>query len=270
VCSETFQQLSFEQQCRLARKIGYAGIEIMPGGVVENPIAIPAGRRMELRRLMEDEDLGFVGLHNLLSAPPGMHATTNDPKLRQRTWEFLRELIDLCADLGPHGVMVFGSAKQRSAEAGSSIHDAVRRFQDGLASLATHAQERSVTILVEPLAPHLSNVVNRLDEAVEIVREIDSPAVQTMFDVHNTAAERLPAAKLIGRYIAFIRHVHLNEMDGRRPGTGLYDFPSLFRALEEHQYGGWLSLEVFDFRPSGDVVAAEALEYLQRALTIRN
>jgi len=270
VCSETFQKLLFDQQCRLARKIGYTGIEIMPGGLAENPVAIPAGRRMELRRTMKDEDLVFVGLHNLLSVPPGMHATTKDPNLRQQTWEFIRELIDLCADLGPHGVMVFGSGKQRSTESGSSIRDALRRFQDGLASVAPNAQERGVTILVEPLAPHLSNVVNRLDEAVEIVREIGSPAVQTMFDVHNTAAERLSGAELIHRYIAFVRHVHLNEMDGRRPGTGSYDFHSLFRALEEHQYDGWLSLEVFDFRPSGDVVAAEALEYIRRALTIRN
>ncbi len=263
VCSETFQGLPFDEQCRLARKIGYAGIEVMPGGLAENPVAIPASQRRELRRTIEDDGLAFVGLHNLLTVPAGMHATANDPALRRRTWDFVRGLIDLCADLGPDAIMVFGSGKQRSAEAGCPIPDAVNRLRDGLASVAPHARERGVTILVEPLAPHLSNVVNRLEEAVTIVREIDSPAVRTMFDVHNTAAEQLSGAELIGRYIGWIRHVHLNEMDGRRPGTGSYDFRSLYRALEEHGYHGWLSLEVFDFRPSGEAVAAEALAYLQ-------
>ena len=61
--------------------------------------------------------------------------------------------------------------------------------------------------------------MNTLDQAVALVREIDSPAVETMFDVHNTEAETLSAPELIDRYIPIIRHVHLNEMDGRRPGT---------------------------------------------------
>ncbi len=63
-----------------------------------------------------------------------------------------------------------------------------------------------------------------------------------MFDVHNTEGETLSAPELIDRYIPNIRHVHLNEMDGRRPGTGLYDFAALFRTLERrHHYPGWCS-----------------------------
>ena len=267
VCSETFQGLPFEEQCRLARTTGYAGIEVMPGGLAENPVAIPAARRRELRRTIADAGLEFVGLHNLLTVPAGWRATANDAEVRRRTWEFVRGLIDLCADLGPDGIMVFGSGKQRSAEAGCPIGEAVKRLRDGFASVAGHARERGVTILIEPLAPHLSNVVNRLEEAVAMVREIDSPAVRTMFDVHNTAAEQLSGAQLIGKYIGWIRHVHLNEMDGRRPGTGSYDFRALLRALEEHGYRGWLSLEVFDFRPSGEAVAAEALAHLQEGAT---
>jgi D-psicose/D-tagatose/L-ribulose 3-epimerase len=141
--------------------------------------------------------------------------------------------------------------------------EALARFKDGLASVAAHADERSLTILIEPLAPHLCNFINRLDEAVEVVREVDSPAVKTMFDVHNTAGETLPASELIDKYIDTIRHVHLNEMDGRRPGTGSYDYAALFRALQRQQYERWLSLEVFDFRPTGEAVAAESLRFLK-------
>ena len=40
-----------------------------------------------------------------------------------------------------------------------------------------------------------------------------------MSDVHNTVAEQLPHDELIRRYFAHLRHVHLNEMDGRHPGA---------------------------------------------------
>jgi D-psicose/D-tagatose/L-ribulose 3-epimerase len=266
ICNETFQNAPFEDQCRLARKIGYRGIEIMPGTLSENPAAISPQRRAELRGIIRDHDLEFVGLHNLLTVPPGLEATSSDPVVRQRAWDLVRSLADLCADLcadrGPKGILVFGSGKQRQAPPCVSNADALAHFRDGLASVAPHALDRGVTILIEPLAPHLCNLVNRLDEAADLVRQIGSPAVRTMFDVHNTEGETLSAPELIDRYMPVIRHVHLNEIDGRRPGTGSYDFAALFRALERRHYAGWCSLEVFDFRPTGEAVAQEAWAFL--------
>ena len=56
------------------------------------------------------------------------------------------------------------------------------------------------------------------------MREIGSPAVRTMFDVHNAIDEAEPHAALVDRYFDFIRHVHVNELDGRHCGAGNYDF----------------------------------------------
>src|SRR3989454_12336413 len=57
------------------------------------------------------------------------------------------------------------------------------------------------------------------------------------------SAESMPHAELIHQYQSYIRHVHVNEMDGRYPGTGSYDFKPLFAALAECSYQGWVSLE---------------------------
>jgi D-psicose/D-tagatose/L-ribulose 3-epimerase len=263
LCNETLQALPFPEQCRLARQIGYQGIEIMPGTLAEDRAAIPAARRAELKRVMDGEGIRFAGLHNLLGAPKGLHATTADRATYQRTWDHMRALIDLCGDLGG-GVMVFGSGKQRNAESGMAPADALARLTEGLGSVAGRGGQRDALILVEPLAPGLSNIVNTLEEAVAIVQAIASPAVQTIFDVHNTAAEKLPADRLVERYIREIRHVHLNEMDGTRPGLGGYDFRTLLRALMLRGYRGWLSLEVFNFAPSGPEVARRAWEYMQQ------
>ena len=65
----------------------------------------------------------------------------------------MRKLIDLSADLGPAGVMVFGSPRQRSAIGGLSSEEATRHFVEGLASVAGHAGERGVTVLIEALSP---------------------------------------------------------------------------------------------------------------------
>jgi sugar phosphate isomerase/epimerase len=84
-----------------------------------------------------------------------------------------------------------------------------------------------------------------------------------MFDTHNTVAETEPHDALIRRYAAEIRHVHINEMDGRHPGTGGYDFRRVLRALHDNNYTGWVSLEVFQFQPSGEQIARETMAYLR-------
>ena len=53
-------------------------------------------------------------------------------------------------------------------------------------------------------------------------------------------------------------------MDGRHPGTGDYDFVSIFRTLKRLKYKGWVSLEAFDFKPGGEVIATETINYLKR------
>jgi D-psicose/D-tagatose/L-ribulose 3-epimerase len=263
MCNEPFGQRPFAETCQAIRQAGYSGIEIAPFILAETPLDISPGRRSEYRAMMEAEGLTFAGLHWLMVSPKGLHVTTGDAALRRRSWEHIRALADLCADLGPHGVMVFGSPQQRSTTGGMTRSEATRHFIDGLGEVAPHAATRGVTVLVEALPASQSDVVQSLAEAAAIVREIDSPAVQTMFDVHNAVDEAEPHDLLVDRYFDLIRHIHVNEMDGRHCGTGDYNFLPLFEALRRRCYTGWISLEAFDFTPGADRLAAESLRYLK-------
>jgi D-psicose/D-tagatose/L-ribulose 3-epimerase len=215
---------------------------------------------------MGSEGLQFAGLHWLMVSPKGLHVTGPDADLRRRSWDHIRALIDLCADLGPDGVMVFGSPRQRSTTGGVTREQATRHFIDGLAGVAGQAEGRGVKVLVEALPVAQSDVVQTLAEAVAIVGEIGSPAIGTMFDVHNAIDEREPHAALVERYFDFIRHVHVNELDGRHCGAGNYDFKPVLEVLRRRGYAGWVSLEAFDFTPGAERLANESLRHLERQI----
>src|SRR5258708_30800809 len=136
ICNEAFEKIPFADACRAIRKSGYAGIEIAPFTLAEDPAAIPPAKRREFRSIIESEGLRFVGLHWLMVSPKGLHVTTPAASLRNRSWRHILGLIDLCADLGPGGIMVFGSPVQRASTDGSTPDDATRRYVDGLASVA--------------------------------------------------------------------------------------------------------------------------------------
>lgn len=262
-CNEAFEKWPFADACRAIRKIGYTGIEIAPFTLAEKPSDLAPARRSEFRHMMQSEGLEFVGLHWLMVGPPGLHVTAPDADLRRRGWEHIRDLIDLCADLGPNGVMVFGSPKQRATTGGATREEATAHMAEGLAAAAPHAESRGVTVLLEALPVDQCDVVQSLAEAVEIVKSIGSPAIQTMFDVHNAIDEREPHSALIERHYTYIRHIHVNELDGRHCGAGDYDFRPIFKTLRRLEYPGWISLEAFDFSAGAERLAEESLRHLE-------
>jgi D-psicose/D-tagatose/L-ribulose 3-epimerase len=266
ICNEVYERWPFEKACASIRRIGYTGIEISPFTLAERPGEITAANRRHYRETMQAQGLTFAGLHWLMVSPKGLHVTTPDRELRERSWRHILDLIDLCADLGENGVMVFGSPKQRCAVDGLSPAEATRNFTAGLASVASHAEERGVTILVEALPIGQCDVITTLQEAAEIVNQLNSPAVRTMFDTHNAVDEAEPHAVLVDRYFDLIRHVHINETDGRHPGTGNYDFKPVFDVLERRGYRHWVSLEVFDFTPGAEKIAEDALRFVEKEI----
>jgi D-psicose/D-tagatose/L-ribulose 3-epimerase len=268
VCNEVFEKTPFGQAVKTTRALGYEGIEIAPFTLAGSPEEVTAAQRSECRRVLAEENLKFVGLHWLMVSPAGLHVTTPDTALRTKSWTHIRQLIDLCADLGDDGVMVFGSPKQRSTTGGVSPAEAKTIFTDELANVAPQAEERGVRILVEALPSNQSDVINTLSEAIGVVNAIGSPAVRTMFDSHNGADETTPHVELIRKYFSYIAHVHVNEMDGREPGTGDYDFAALLGALDEGEYRGWISLEVFDFSKGAEAIAGGALEHLRQQIEV--
>lgn len=269
ICNETFEEPDFVRTCAMAAALGYGGIELDPSTLSADPVALGQRARNDIRCAMETSGLAYVGLHNALkSKSRQLHLTTSDEALRKATWSYFRELVNLASDLASGGqappVIVLGSGKQRDAIGGVTASVAQERVIEGLAALAPHAESKKVTILLEPLAPHLSNIFHTLAETTAVVERIASPAVQTIFDTHNTAAETASIEDLVSRHRAEIRHVHVNEMDGRYPGAADYPFERLLRALKTQSYRGWISVEVFDFKPDGPEVARRSIENLRR------
>ena len=266
ICNEIYEKWPLRDACRSMRRIGYTGIEISPFTLAERPGDITSAQRREYRDMIQSEGLSFVGLHWLMVSPKGLHVTTPDRDLRERSWRHIVDLIDLCGDLGENGVMVFGSPKQRCTADGLTPAQAAQKFTTGLAGVAPHAAQRGVTVLVEALPLNQCDVITTLAEAVAIVNQVNSPAVRTMFDTHNAVDESESHASLVDRYFDLIRHVHINEVDGRHPGTGNYDFKPVLDVLRRREYRHWVSLEAFDFTPGSEKIANDSLRFIEKEI----
>jgi D-psicose/D-tagatose/L-ribulose 3-epimerase len=268
LCNECFGKVAtlkeFAETCRVTKQAGFTGFELAHFTLADKPTDLSAAQRREFAKIMREEGLEFVGLHWLMVAPAGLHVTTPDEALHRESWLHIRSLIDLCADLGPNGVMVFGSPKQRSTIGGLNAQQAVDRYIEGLSGVAEHADQSSVRILVEALPSEQCDVILTLEQAMDVVRRIDNPSVATMFDTHNATDETDPHPVVVERHFTSIHHVHVNERDGKHPGRGDYPFRSIFEVLSRLDYQGWVSVEAFDFSFGGPTIAQESFQHLVR------
>lgn len=268
VCNELYGGSDFADSCRSMRSAGWTGIEIAPFTLMQDATKLPAERRREIRDIIVSEGLGFVGLHWLTVGPEGLHVTTPDEAVRRRSWEYVRGLVELCADLRPRGdtggVMVFGSPMQRRTTGGLTREQAEANFIEGVRTIVPDLEAVGVTLCVEALPTDQCDVIISLDRAAEIVNEIGSPMVQTMFDSHNAIEEEQPHDELVSKHWSKIRHIHVNELDGSYPRkAGGYDFKPVLQVAADRKFQGWVSMEVFDFSPGAERIVTESIAYLE-------
>ncbi len=77
--------------------------------------------------------------------------------------------------------------------------------------------------------------------------------------------EVAPMPNLIRLAAPYLAHFHANDANLRGPGFGSTDFVPIFRALSEVGYRGYVSVEVFDFKPGPAVIARDSLRYMREA-----
>ncbi len=262
LCNEVIRELPFEDQCALAAKLGYEGLEVAPFTLGEEPHLIPGAERKRLKALAQDHGLAISGLHWLLVAPKGLSITTADEASRARTIDVMRRLIELCHDLGG-AYLVHGSPGQRRTDGDAA---ATARGSAAFAAIAEDAGKATVTYCIEALAPTLTDYINTVAEAAAIVRQIGHPAVKTMIDASAAAlGERKPFGALIEDWMpsGLISHIHVNDRNQRGPGQGNDVFGPAIRALQRANYEGWIGVEPFEYVPDGPGSAAYSIGYLK-------
>src|SRR5262249_55244395 len=163
----TFQGWDWARTCRYVSQTGYDGVEIAPFTLAEDVRQIDSGRRKEIASIAHGEGLEVVGLHWLLVSPKGLSITISDEPIRRETSDYVKALVDFCADVGGK-VMVFGSPAQRRLPDPGGESVARQRFISGLLPALDRAAEAGITICIEPLPPPEADFILNLAEAKSI------------------------------------------------------------------------------------------------------
>jgi sugar phosphate isomerase/epimerase len=267
-CSEHFMGWSIEKILQQAAQLGYDGVEVAPFTIADSVTKISSKKRTQIRRVARESGIEIAGLHWLLGNTQGLHISDPDERIRKRTREYIKALIQFCADLGGR-FLVHGSSQQRTVKEGWDFEESWKRARQTFESCLEIAKKMNVTYCIEPLERTKTNFLNNIEEALRLVNEINHPHFQMMVDCRSASAEEtsVPEALLKACKSGHLRHVHVNDANGKGPGFGEVSFAPILKTLIENGYEGYISVEVSPpFEPDPLTIASRSIGYLKGVL----
>jgi fructoselysine 3-epimerase len=249
-----------EEVIKRIATIGYDGIEIGAASPHCYPPTTTKERRKNIKNVLEYYNLEVSSMLPGLSGGPGHNVASPIPEERRHTIEHYKQVVELCAELGGKTVLyipgwqVFGTSRKQ-AWAWSC---------EALSEISKAASDYGVTMVVEP-TPFDSNLVDRCDDAIEMMQEVGEPNVKLMFDTFHALYRKEVSTDYVYSMGENLHHIHISDNDRLVPGQGRGDFVSLINALKDINYDGYLAMELgFDRRDiEPDNVARQAFEYLK-------
>jgi len=255
------------------QQLGYDQFEIC----IDDPETITSD---DIRRAAETTGLS-VSLTGAFG--PGRDASHEDPDIRANAVAYLRACVDIAAAVGsPHvaGPMYTAVAVkmlQNSEERGYQLD----RAAGSLRVVADYAASRGVRLAIEPLNRYETHLINTVEQALDLIDRIGSPAVGLVLDTFHMNIEEKDIGSAIRAAGERVFAFQASENDRGIPGSGNVDFTGAWTALDHIGYAGTVVVESFiatvDIAPIGclwrpvapsmERLAVESLSYLRDVLS---
>ncbi|HWX18664.1 MAG TPA: sugar phosphate isomerase/epimerase [Candidatus Binatia bacterium] len=150
-----------------------------------------------------------------------------------------------------------------------------------LKTLSKYAEERGKQICLEPLNRFETDFINTCDQALKMIEDVGSPALNIMLDTFHMNIEEKNQAAAIRKAGKYLKHFHACGSDRGTPGNDHIDWKGIAAALNEIGYQGDVVIESFTTKvkviaraaaiwrkiePTQDDIAVKGLRFLRATL----
>lgn len=232
----------------LIKEHGFDGVELP----LFRPADFPASRFRKLGAA-NGLEINFVSV--LLD---GLSLISDEPGIRRKTIEHLKTTIQTAGET--NAAMIAGPlyAPVGFLPGRRRTEDEWKRAVEGYQAIGETLAAYKVELAIEPLNRFETFFLNTAEDARRLSEQVGHPNVGILFDTFHANIEEKDIGKGLRAVGKHLKHVHTCESDRGIPGSGHVEWDSVFRALTELRYDGWLTIESFGFALE-DISAAAAI-----------
>ncbi len=149
----------------------------------------------------------------------------------------------MSAEVDAPVMIVAPAANMRIKELGN-VEDEWKWAVESIREGAEYAAKLNVNLCIEAWNRYETYMLNRLDQCVEMMKEVDLPNVGIMGDTFHMNIEEANNANAIRNSGNALIHIHFADNNRAAPGVGQTDFVPVLRALKEINYQGYVTFEI--------------------------
>lgn len=189
---------------------------------------------------------------------------TADDADRQWRIDYTKEAINLAAEVDAESVCI---ATGRPLP-GNPPSEAREYLHESIIEILEYAERHDIAVGIE-YEPEL--LIECTDEVLAFIDEIGRDLLGVNLDVGHAAVYGEDLTDTIHRCDGHITGVHLEDIAGGRngkhyhliPGDGDLDFRTIFDALDDIEYRGYATVELYTYPDTPDDAARRAFEKLE-------
>jgi len=243
-------EAGFESNLEKAAGAGYDGVEL----AITNPVGIDAET---VKELLELHGLALSAITTGQAyGLEGISLSSPEENLRQKALERIKDHAHLAGALDSNAVIIIGSMRGDGTN-----KDARFLLRDALREIA--GEYPATKFALEPLNRYESVLINTVEEALELLAEINLSNIGLLFDTFHANIEERSFAESIQLAGEKIFHVHVADSNRFIPGHGHLDFAQVGASLRDIDYQGFCCLESLP-RPSPDKCLDYAADFIRK------
>jgi sugar phosphate isomerase/epimerase len=289
--TNAFKKYALKESIRLIKKIGYEGVEILCDIPHAYPPYLEEEDILSIKESVSSNEMQVSNLNafTLYAITDVYHPSwiERDVRLRELRIEHTNNCLNLAKSIGARNISTepggpvktdYNKDINLDNDKGRINDNAINRYDlhrmedlfiEGINRSAEIAKSCGVKVLVEP-EPGL--LIENSEQFLTFVNKIHSDWVGLNFDIAHFFCVREDPADLIYRLARYIGHFHLADISYTRvhnhliPGHGAIDFLSIFKAISEIKYNGFVTVELYPYQDDPFSAAKTSYEYLSNII----
>ncbi|MFL6409383.1 MAG: sugar phosphate isomerase/epimerase family protein [Nitrososphaeraceae archaeon] len=289
--TNAFKKYSLKESIRLIREVGYEGVEILCDVPHAYPPCLDEEDILSIQEIISKNNIEISNLNafTLYAITDVYHPSwiESDKQLRELRIQHTINCLRLAKKIGaknistePGGPIEAGNDNKynnndfknntNNKRSSYDLEALQEFFVNGIVRTSKVAEEYGVKILVEP-EPGL--LLQNSEQFLKFIKNINSHYVGLNFDMGHFFCVREDPAALIYNLAEHIGHFHLADIAHTRvhnhliPGQGSVDFASIFKAISEINYQGFITVELYPYQDDPVYAARISHKYLTNVIS---
>jgi sugar phosphate isomerase/epimerase len=289
--TNAFKKYSLKESIRLIRDVGYEGVEILCDVPHAYPPCLDEEDILSIQEIISKNNIEISNLNafTLYAINDVYHPSwiESDKQLRELRIQHTINCLRLAKKIGaknistePGGPIEVGNDNKynnndfknntNNKRSSYDLEALQEFFVNGIVRTSKVAEEYGVKILVEP-EPGL--LLENSEQFLKFIKNINSHHVGLNFDMGHFFCVREDPAALIYNLAEHIGHFHLADIAHTRvhnhliPGQGSVDFASIFKAISEINYQGFITVELYPYQDDPVYAARISHKYLTNVIS---